>query len=63
MAINTDCTQVIFYTAIFILGRCVLPADISVVSVYCVRMDFLRVVDIVVAILWVGLIGLPLDRN
>jgi hypothetical protein len=41
----------------------VLPADISVVSVYCVRMDFLRVVDIVVVMLWVGLIGLPLNRN
>ena len=40
-----------------------LPADISVVSVYCVRMDFLRVVDIVVVMLWVGLIGLPLNRN
>jgi hypothetical protein len=34
-----------------------------VVSIYCVRMDFLRVVDIVVVILWVCLIGLPLDRN
>ena len=40
-----------------------LPADISVVSVHCVRMDFLRVVDIVVVMLWVGLIGLPLNRN
>jgi hypothetical protein len=54
---------VIIYAVIFNLGRCVFPADISVVSMYCVRMDFLRVIDIVVVMLWVGLIGLPLDRN